>query len=114
MNTVSWFLWLTHVVPSVGVVGATLAVLSGFAVVFFMFHIIEATGEDRMLLRFMKLAIVAFFIGVVVRVVTPTEQVMYMIAASELGEQVLDTPEARAIYQDIRNVLQSYTREVTE
>ena len=114
MNTVSWFLWLTHVVPAVGVAGATLAVLSGFAVVFFAFPFFGVTGEGCLFLRFMKLAIATFFIGVVVRVVTPTEQVMYMIAASELGEQVLDTPEARAVYQDIRNILQSYTKEVTE
>lgn len=43
-----------------------------------------------------------------ISILIPSKQTIYMIAGSELGEMVIQTDEAREIYEDIQSVIRSY------
>lgn len=45
---------------------------------------------------------VALFVCVFLAVFVPSSQTIYMIAASEVGEQVVNTPEAREVLDAVR------------
>ena len=47
---------------------------------------------------------------VAIAVLTPSSQTLYLIAGSEIGEQVVMSEDARAIYDDVRAVLRSYAQ----
>lgn len=123
MNTVSFIIYLTHVLPTLGAIFGTAAVVLGIvsvgAIIVWLIAKEEAssyraTEDDKRfpatVLGVVKFAVSGFIISAILAVIFPNTQTMYMIAASELGEEVIVSPEAKQLYQDLRDVLASYKK----
>lgn len=123
MNTVSYLIYLTHVLPTLGtifgVAAAALGIVTSVTFVFFLVAKGEAssyraTEDDKRLpvtaLSVLKFVTIGFIVSSILTVIFPNQQTMYMIAASELGEEVIASPEAKQLYQDLREVLSSYKK----
>ena len=123
MNTVSFLIYLTHVLPTLGtifgVAASALGIVSVLSIIVWFVAKFEAssyraTEDDKRfpttVLSIVKLAVSGFLISSVLTVIFPNTQTMYMIAASELGEEVIVSPEAKQLYQDLREVLASYKK----
>lgn len=123
MNTVSFLIYLTHVLPTLGIIFGIAATILGITSVISIVVWFVASGEasshratedDKRLpttvLSIVKLAASGFLISGLLTVVFPNTQTMYMIAASELGEEVIVSTEAKQLYQDLRDVLASYKK----
>ena len=50
-------------------------------------------------------ALTIFVACVILNVITPSRETMYLMAGSEIGETVVTSPEARAIMNDIHEVI---------
>lgn len=121
MNTVSWLVYLTYVIPSISWFAAAGAVVLLVAVVFLIifWNVTNAEAnskyakpEDKEFPTFIakqfKWVIPSFLLCLFTATVTPNQQTMYMIAASELGEEVIMSNEAKVLYQDLRDILATY------
>lgn len=121
MNIVSWLIYLTYVVPSISWFAAAGAVVFlvtvVFLIIFWSVSSIDANSryakpEDKAfptaIARQFKWVIPSFLLCLFIATVTPNQQTMYMIAASELGEEVIMSNEAKVLYQDLRDILATY------
>ena len=128
MNTVSWLIYLTYVIPSVswfatvfafGLVISALLSLFVYGVAKSVTNEVNATKEDRAfpnaILKQLKWIVPSAALCFFVANIVPDQQTMYMIAASELGEEVIISDEAKVLYQDLRDILATYkAKEVTK
>ncbi len=123
MNTVSFLIYLTHVLPTLGAIFGVSAIVLGLVTVGSVVVWLIAKGEassyrateddkrfPSTVFSVLKFASVTFVVSALLAVILPNQQTMYMIAASELGEEVIVSPEAKQLYQDLRNVLSSYKK----
>lgn len=121
MNTVSLILYFTAILPNVSWVAslfATVSVIGFFAFAFF--HALASTDPDitesnskhikDSVIKGLKYTIWSLIISIPITIAIPDQKTMYMIAASEIGEEVIQTEEAKIIYQDIRDVLSTYKK----
>lgn len=123
MNTVSFIIYLTYVIPTLGTIFGVATVVLGFTTLIGIIAYFcaqhdassyRASEDDKRfpttVLSMLKLAGFSFATSLILAVVLPNQQTMYMIAASELGEEVIVSPEAKELYQDLRDVLSSYKK----
>lgn len=121
MNTLSWLLYLSEVVGRIGNATSAVAVFGGIAGVFLFVvgRIIpwtdwswdnEETKKSKREAR-EKAGNVGrslIFIAVVclmIAAVTPSKQTIYLIAASEAGEVVVKSDEAKEIMSGLRDII---------
>lgn len=108
MNSVSWFIYASDVVsnlqPSIGI-------FSGLAGVIAIPTLIVA-HVDKLPTGIMwgKRLIIGAAIGVLVACLLPSKTTMYAIAASQIGEQVVASPEAREMIEDSKQILREYLK----
>ena len=112
MNTLSIFIYLIDILYNFKVLAGVFGI-SGFvmacAVLFVKIvnSVTDRAAPDwKMPLRYF----LAPFSLIVVFSLLPSQQTMYLIAGSELSEMVIRHPASQEIYNDIRNVIQSYIR----
>lgn len=114
MNNLSWFLYFADVLPGLFVpvfVVLSLALGAGALCGFIGFMSFHADGSAVGKATYDHVAKYAgkliFFWVVLLLIVslTPQKETFYLIAGSELGEQVVKTPEAQEILNDIRKVI---------
>ncbi len=121
MNTVSWLIYLTYVIPSVSWFATAWAIVFGTATIFLiiMWNIYNAKANERWaepedkefpetIAKQFKWVIPSGLLCLVLANIVPDQQTMYMIAASELGEEVIMSDEAKVLYQDLRDILATY------
>ena len=124
MNTVSLLIYLTHVIPTLGAIFAVASTILGFTTLgsFIVLLIAKAeasnshaTENDKRrpttILSILKPVAITGIISMILTVLLPNTQTMYMIAASELGEEIIVSDEAKVLYQDLRDILASYKSE---
>lgn len=58
--------------------------------------------------------ILTWVVTVFIQSLIPSRETFYLIAGSELGEQVVKTPEAQEIFNDIRKVIKQQIKPVKE
>ena len=125
MNTVSFLIYLTYVLPSLSTIFGIAAFVLGMATLVAIVTYLVAKGEassyrasddDKRfvvtvggIVKFLVIGLVPSFL---LALTIPDRQTMYMIAASELGEEVIDSPEAKQLYQDLRDVIDTYKKKV--
>jgi len=109
MNSLSWFLYLADILPRVGLLTALLAILLlGVAFVMppkgaTMFgegHNGPFEGMARL-----KTPFILWLCFLVFAFLVPSKDTIYLIAASEAGEMVVNTPEAKEIMSDLKEIL---------
>lgn len=121
MNSLSWLIYLSQVVPSAGVLFTLAGIGSACAVgALVLFGAInrdvyadsqqyewgkqsydKGVAAHRTALRLLPLPIVVGFLAIA----TPSKETILLIAASEMGETVVKTPEAQEIFSDLKTIL---------
>ena len=109
MNSLSWFLYLANVVDNVGNVFVLFAILSGIAMFVWSFasaaYAIEGGQDAQRVKHFLRFIPWIFVITSFLVAVTPSRDTVYLIAASEEGEMVVNTPEAKEVMSDLKEIL---------
>lgn len=129
MNSLSWLIYAAEVLGRVSVSFSIIASFATLATVVLVFvgmmsrsdaqgdasgrygetykavGIVRVAFWDKFLGAWPKrTAAVAVIFGAV-SIVAPSQSTIYMIAASEMGEKVVTTPEAREMLGDLRDVI---------
>lgn len=128
MNELSTLLYAASVVNQLSVVAAIVSIIAGFAAVacsvFLIGAKISGEGEDesfRYLSRINNRVWVTAVIAFLIVVFLPNSDTVKMIAVSQVGEQILATPEVRegtneagAIALDSLKLLHQYLEEIVK
>jgi hypothetical protein len=96
LNDLSWFIYLASVVSSIGVLTFIVVVLSVLVFLAGLMVILYNTEEwdksDRDTgMSLIKYSITAFVVGSLLNIVLPGRETIYAIAASEMGEELLNS-----------------------
>lgn len=128
MNSLSWFLYLADVATGIPLV-LLLCVLALIGVLTFIgcgerdggISPDAHEGPNERWKRGYALHKFVLFVLVPIAIVTalilaivPSKQTFYLIAGSELGEQVIATPEAREVFNDIKTIIKQQIKGATE
>jgi high-affinity Fe2+/Pb2+ permease len=116
MNNLSWLLYLSDVLPSISTLFGFLGtgVMFLCVVLFVVGSVSRDDACDRQSAEWAEgkatqaLSIKVAPIGIilwVVAVVVPAQKTILMIAASEMGETVVKSPEAQEVFADLKAVL---------
>lgn len=101
MNTLSWFLYFADIIPSLGIVcfGVALLLFAGAALIGGM--ALDSNDDDvpPQFWKYWRRTVVGVVVLLLIAVATPSKNTLYAIAASELGEQVLDSPTGQRVKQ---------------
>lgn len=120
MNSLSWFLYFAGVADGVaGVFFFATAVSIVIILVCFVYGeaaVGDSTGlpseVEKYYVGVRNGALKKVWIPIIIclfAALIPSSQTLYLIAGSELGETAINSPEAKALYEDIRGVIQSYS-----
>ena len=111
MNSLSWFLYFADVIGNLQGLLTLFAVLGGVISVFtclgWLMNL-DIYGEQELtktLGGITKKLAPAVAIAALVAAAIPSKETVYMIAGSEAGEFVVNTPEAKEIMTDIKEVI---------
>lgn len=120
MNNLSWFLYLADVLPSFAraltVCSFMIVLVIGVGTFFLLCCRFDAkqkqNGDDvKEINAYLKCTIpllIVFSILWTLSFFVPSRQTIYMIAASESGEMIVNTPEAKEIFIDLRQIIKNY------
>jgi hypothetical protein len=92
MNSLSWLLYWADVLPSIAETLRAIAVITG-TVCLFGTPILFAENKKEWAGKFFK-GLVAAIVVMVLSFTIPSKNTIYLIAASEMGEEALAAPEA--------------------
>lgn len=126
MNSLSILIYLADVLPRLGVVGAVASVLMfgagiigtiiGRIVTWERYSQRDEEWAQTLNARktigdyAMKMLIAASII-LPISILIPSQKTFYMIAASEIGESVVTSPEAKETFNELRNIILSKLKE---
>lgn len=119
MNSVSIFLYLADVVTSFsnllsGFLFTSLALIGMGAIPACIGKFDDIMGDgsffDKVWLPLSKRMAVPLIISAVLVVAIPSKSTMYAIAASQIGETVVTSPEAREMIDDTKTILRDYLK----
>lgn len=100
MNTLSWLLYAAEVVSNIG---ALLVATGAFGllglVIVSIIYAVEKGGLVPNFGRYVAALVVSLLVGASI----PSRNTIYMIAASEMGEKVAPTDDAKEVYNLLRN-----------
>jgi hypothetical protein len=106
MNSLSWLMYLAEVagnfrlVAAVGLIGTV--AFFGFATLGLVVSEGEIWGWYS---RHFARMVGSMMLAAMIVTVMPTQTTIYMIAASELGEQAVRTPEAKELLGDVKDII---------
>lgn len=114
MNNLSWLIYAAEVVGNVqGLLVAT-AAIGGFTIPAAMFICGLAAdngdlpeGSWKKPLRYLWIPILAAVLGTLI----PSSKALYMIAASEAGETVVNSPDAIEMLGDLKTIIKKRLKE---
>lgn len=110
MNTLSWLLLLAEILGNLGVMLVVLSVIAAIGVTSYMlfgaltlsdkYGVEDSEWRDywRRSIRFGIAVLILFSLAVIM----PSKNTVYMIAASQIGEQIVQTPDAKELYGDLK------------
>lgn len=114
MNNLSWMIYAADVLGNLRNLFTACAIMSGLAVcaISLAYAIGQADGDVeegswKKPLRLLPLV----FVFALMAVLSPSSSTIYMIAASEAGETVVTSPEAKEIFSDLKSVIKSKLKE---
>lgn len=117
MNTLSWILYGADVAGSLGVffgsIGAVClflfipASVIAYLIVWNVGDNVEYGASQQYLRKIAKMLGVIGLVSVLISTLIPRRETIYMIAASEVGEVVVDSPEAREILTELKKTIMS-------
>lgn len=107
MNSLSWLIYLAEVIGTFRDAFGILAGILIFGVVCIVFLSGgEVFADDAATIRkWLYRAFIASFVLGTISMLMPSTRTLYLIAASEVGQQVATTPEAKEVFSEIRTSL---------
>lgn len=121
MNSLSWLIYLAGAIPNIGVSFLLFSVMVSLVILIFIVNYAcwldnnsgrhSSSGEVAVVRKkrnfWMMLLPVPLFLGLLIFGITPSRQTILMIAASESGEYLINTPQAQDTIKTLNNLLQS-------
>ena len=115
MNTLSWFFYLASALPSLATfaekTGVLLLILCLVYIAYYKAKDYPFQGISSGVVSFPYKATVFALCLFLVSALTPSEKTIYMIAASEMGGEVVQSQEAKELYDDLRSIIKGYLKE---
>jgi hypothetical protein len=110
MNSLSWFLYLADTLPNIGGFAIFIAILFGFVSTLYVVAKGLANSGDNDAKAFVSVPVVGyspliFVLAVFVAILIPSKDTIYLIAGSEAGQFVVETPEAQEILNDVKDII---------
>lgn len=109
MNTLSWFLYLADVLPSLsgalGVASVLILVVGGIGVCD-LSYVKDCATEKAYIRGYMKTVPLMLFL-LFLSFLIPSKDTIYMIAVSEVGEEALKTEMAHDLYNFMEELVKS-------
>jgi len=125
MNNLSWLIYLASVLPNIGAFLAFIGFLMSAGLLAWCLitwryndtvntrnRICGYTDEKRKYPNFYVLIPVALFLCIISTLI-PDKNTIYLIAGSEVGEYVVNTPEAQEILNDVHKIIKLQLKEAT-
>ena len=113
MNDLSWFLYLAEVIPNVGAAaGIYIFVVGTFGSIGIVIWFVLSNIEDEIQTPPIKIHIIMLALVVLVAIIIPSKETIYLIAGSEAGEAVVTSPEGQEIINDIRLIIKGQLSEL--
>lgn len=116
MNSLSFLLYLADVVSILDKISAFLSVFSGILLFCAGAAYTEFSNKADYpnadyLKTIAKILSVTFLVSLFVWVMAPSKQTIYLMIASELGEEVITSPEMEVIKDTVLNKLEEWSLE---
>lgn len=105
MNSLSWLLYAADALPSIAAFAAFAAVLIGIACTIFSFMLILCHEGDNPPKFYWGTWAAPFVLCALLSTLIPSQETIYLIAASEIGEQVVETPEAQETFDRLQRLV---------
>ena len=109
MNSLSWMIYLAEICDRVQNAAGFIAFMFGFMGLFGVgaawAHLIIDGGRLRMPVIVTLLYLVIEIPMAAISVLTPSSSTIYMVAASEAGETVVSSPEAKEMLGDLKEII---------
>ena len=107
MNNLSWFLYLVDVLPNIATVAAFVSFFCVPGLIFWLFvkALEHQDPEAKMIAKVIGFLRWLTPILLVIALFVPSKDTLYLIAASEAGEVVVNTPEAKEVMSDLKEIL---------
>lgn len=106
LNTLSWLLYLSSVMDKISITG----IVCGFAalvclLIILMVNSSAISKQEKVTIELLKTLVVMFSSVFLVSILSPTKDVVYMIIASEMGEEIYNHPDTKIIYESIKSTV---------
>jgi Na+/melibiose symporter-like transporter len=115
MNNLSWFLYFADVLPYLSRAIGIISLLSIWVIGMVIVYVIVEDKYPRIfgqkVVIFITILVVFFGIS---SLFIPSKQTIYLIAASEIGETVVKTPEAQEMLDDVHKIIKLQLKELTK
>lgn len=120
MNSLSWFIYLADVIHNLGILAGVMSALGFFGGValYLAFMVMRATAADSRdrgqevavgilpsLRLTMKIWYPLWALFILVNTFAPSRNTVYMIAASEAGQMIIDNKGTQEIVGDIKDII---------
>ena len=118
MNNLSWLIYLASVVPNLSGFIITIMIVVSAALSFWALAVAMHNDDYRAeevweYPKFKVFIPLIFLLGLIASLI-PDKQTIYLIAGSEAGEYVVNTPEAQEIMNDIHSIIKLQLKEYTK
>lgn len=110
MNSLSWIIYAANVLPNIKSMLSALMFFTGLCVVV-SFASMMAEREAKYLKHLFRWLFVTVMLGLTAAII-PSSETIYMIAASQAGELVVNTPEAQEVANDLYEILKQQLEEL--
>jgi hypothetical protein len=116
MNSLSWFIYLSDLLPSVAATAGGFAIFLGLtlAAILFFFIMWKSTEKTEFPVNVPWKSLISLFVFLVtISTVTPSRNTILLIAASEYGEKVIESEVGGQALRILKNKLSEIELEQT-
>jgi len=113
MNNLSWFLYLSDVLPSLSIgfsiICTILGMMFGIAtLIFWLIYLDNSNLPIKVPITPSCLLVFIIFLGLLTNLI-PSRQTILLIAASEMSEQVVKSQDGQEIMNNLKQILKELT-----
>jgi uncharacterized membrane protein required for colicin V production len=116
MNSLSWMIYAAEALGNLSVFAVIGAIVSIIGIVVGLFvggmvSIGDTDGTSQKIFSFVRSKWWVPLAFALVAVFSPSSNTIYLIAASEAGETIVTSPEAREVFNDLKTIIKSKLKE---
>ena len=115
MNSLSWMIYAAETVEKLGNVSTVIAIMAAIGYPTTVFLTAMAVDMHDMTAdaaaKWRRLPIIFGLAALPFAVLTPSSNTVYLIAASEAGETIVKSREAKDVFDDLKTIIKSKLKE---